>query len=248
MTPVHRLQELIEITVAKHAHLTTFDKDIQAALHGEDLEADLTAVSEYEDRVICAKGKTPTMPSRLALPKLHIPCFSAKVAIQGVRLAEANYDVAIQILSDHFGHGDMLVDNLLDSLLSIAPVQSSGNVTLLKNLLDAAAFRIDALEGLGASPGEYATVLRRVLLKALPPDLGILYSLRQKKAMLTENATASQEARSQVKDLLSFKKVQVEIWEESGLEEQISSTGRRSSQRDLRAPQPPLPSTKSLAA
>ncbi|KAH8022985.1 hypothetical protein HPB51_009589 [Rhipicephalus microplus] len=141
----------------------------------------------------------------------------------------------------------MLLDDHLDSLLSNALVRSSADVTLLRNLHDEATFRINALEGLGASPGEYATVLRCVLSKELPLDLSILYHLWQKEAMPTENAAASQEAWSQVKDLLSFMKVQVEIREESGLEEQIS-TGRRSSQRDLWTPQPPLPSTTSLAA
>ncbi|KAH8034397.1 hypothetical protein HPB51_023645 [Rhipicephalus microplus] len=55
MTPAHRLQELIDIIVAKHAHLITFDKGIQAALHGEDLH--LTTTNEYEDRVICAQAR-----------------------------------------------------------------------------------------------------------------------------------------------------------------------------------------------
>lgn len=59
---------------------------------------------------------------------------AAKAAIQGIRLAEANYDVAIQILSDHFGHRDMLLDEHLDSLLSVAPVRSSTDVTVKKSL------------------------------------------------------------------------------------------------------------------
>lgn len=57
MTPAHRLQGLIDIIVAKHTHLITSDDDIQAVLHGEVLEADLTTASKYEDRVMCAKGR-----------------------------------------------------------------------------------------------------------------------------------------------------------------------------------------------
>ncbi|XP_037502725.1 uncharacterized protein LOC119377230 [Rhipicephalus sanguineus] len=116
---------------------------------------------------------TPTPPSSIALPKLHIPSFAgerrerqgfwdqyrvsihdndcipkidkfkylltyltgaAKAAIQGICLAEANYDVAIQILSDRFGCRDMLIDDHLDNLLSVAPVRSSADVTKLRNL------------------------------------------------------------------------------------------------------------------
>ncbi|KAH8018312.1 hypothetical protein HPB51_002293 [Rhipicephalus microplus] len=283
-TPAHRLQELIDIIVAKHTYFITFDKDIQATLHGKDLEVDLTTASEYEDRVICAKGRvrratkpqSPTPPAYVDvttaslgfwdqfqasihnddwIPKIDKLQYlliyltgAAKAAIQGIRLAKVNYDVAIQILSDRFGCHDMLVDDHLDSLLSIAPVQSSAGVTLLRNLHDEPTFRINALEGLKVSPGENATVLRRDLLKALLPDLGILCRQRQKKAMLTENATASREAQSQVKDLLSFIKVQVEVQEESGLQQLISATSRRPPQRDLLIRQPPLPSAAAFSA
>ncbi|XP_075726259.1 uncharacterized protein LOC142767901 [Rhipicephalus microplus] len=229
-TPAHRLPELIDIILAKHAHLVTFHKDIQAVLHGEDIEADFTTASDYEDRVICAKERvqrviepqsptppaypdvttaplsdplagrsqptatlpspglpTPAMPSRLTLAKLHIANFSGdrrnrpvfcdqfqtsipnndwiqkigkiqylitflteavKAAIKGIRFAEANYDVAIQILSDRFNYRDILVDNHVNSLLSIAPVRSSAHITLLRNLHDEATFCINALEGL----------------------------------------------------------------------------------------------------
>ncbi|KAH8042682.1 hypothetical protein HPB51_025314 [Rhipicephalus microplus] len=85
-------------------------------------------------------------------------------------------------------------------------------------------FQINAL-GLGGSPGEYFTVLRRVLLKTLPPDLVILYWKRQKEAMLIENGTTTQGAQSLVKNM-SFIKVQVEIREESGLEEPMLSASR----------------------
>ncbi|KAH8023352.1 hypothetical protein HPB51_012244 [Rhipicephalus microplus] len=91
-------------------------------------------------------------------------------------------------------------------------------------------------------------MLWRDLLKALLPDLGIPCRQRQKKAMLTENATASREAQSRVNDLLSFIKVQVEVQEESGLQQPISATSRRPPQRDLLIRQPPLPSAGAFSA
>ncbi|XP_037514124.1 uncharacterized protein LOC119390576 [Rhipicephalus sanguineus] len=215
-TPAGRLQEILDLSVVKNAQLVHFDSEIQAALHDDELEADLTTAYEYEEKVSYAQTRvrratapwyptppasvpvsasptseplaststqvanspspdisTPTPPSRIALPKLHIPSFAgerrewqglwdqyrvsihdndwipkidkikylltyltgaAKAAIQGICLAEANYDVAIQILSDRFGRRDMLVDDHLDNLLSVAPVRSSADVTKLRNL------------------------------------------------------------------------------------------------------------------
>ncbi|KAH7952592.1 hypothetical protein HPB51_028246 [Rhipicephalus microplus] len=100
---------------------------------------------------------------------------AANAAIQGIHLIQANYGVAIQVLSDRFGHRDMIVDEHLDSLLSLAPIESSAHVTLLRNLHDEATFPINGLQGLRVSSGEYSTVLQHVLLKALTPDVSILY-------------------------------------------------------------------------
>ncbi|XP_037514045.1 uncharacterized protein LOC119390470 [Rhipicephalus sanguineus] len=76
-----------------------------------------------------------------------------------------------------------------------------------------------------------------------------MYRQRQKETLLAENADASQGAQSQqVKDLMNFIRVQIEIREESGLEEATSSTSRRHPQREFRPPQPPLPSAAALSA
>ncbi|KAH7943788.1 hypothetical protein HPB52_011739 [Rhipicephalus sanguineus] len=206
-TPAGRLQEILDLIVVKYAQLVHFDSEIQAALHDDELEADLTTAYEYEEKVSYAQ----TRVRRATAPRPPTPPASVPVTASPT-------------------------------------IRSSADVTKLRNLYDETAFRINALEGLGVSPGEYCTVLRRILLKALPPDLSILYRQRQKEALLAENADASQGAQSQqVKDLMNFIRVQIEIGEESGLEEAPSSTSRRHPQRELRPPQPPLPSAVALS-
>ncbi|XP_077564637.1 uncharacterized protein LOC144180115 [Haemaphysalis longicornis] len=98
----------------------------------------------------------------------------AKAAIEGIRLAEANYDVAIGTLTARFSRTDLLVEDHIDSLLALAPVRSSSEVGKLRDLYDQISFRVNALKSLGVAATEYAVVLHRVLVKALPPDLGIL--------------------------------------------------------------------------
>ncbi|KAH7943786.1 hypothetical protein HPB52_011737 [Rhipicephalus sanguineus] len=183
-TPAGRLQEILDLIVVKYAQLVHFDSEIQAALHDDELEADLTTAYEYEEKVSYAQ----TRVRRATAPRPPTPPASVPVTASPT-------------------------------------IRSSADVTKLRNLYDETAFRINALEGLGVSPGEYCTVLRRILLKALPPDLSILYRHRQKEALLAENADASQGAHSQqVKDLMNFIRVQIEIREESGLEEAPSIT------------------------
>ncbi|KAH6925067.1 hypothetical protein HPB50_000289 [Hyalomma asiaticum] len=146
--------------------------------------------------------------------------------------------MAVKVLSDRFGHRDMLVDDHLDHLLSLEPVRSSSEVSKLRILHDEVTFRMNALDGLGVSPGEYGAVLRRVLLKALPSDFCILYRQRQKEALPRDNAAASPADQAElVKDLMNFIRVQIEIREESGFGEPTSFTSKRHAQRDFRGPE-----------
>ncbi|KAH7973906.1 hypothetical protein HPB49_006802 [Dermacentor silvarum] len=143
---------------------------------------------------------------------------SAKIAIQGIRLAEANYDVAMKVLSDRFSRRDMLVDDHLDHLLEMAPIRSSADLNKLGDLYDEITFRTSALEGLGVSPDEYTAVQRRVIMKALPPDLGILYRQRLQQASSSnhdDTAAITEDKSKLVKHVLTFLRFQVEAREES---------------------------------
>ncbi|KAH7943210.1 hypothetical protein HPB52_006522 [Rhipicephalus sanguineus] len=166
-TPTGRLQEILDLIVVKNAQLVHFDSEIQAALHDDELEADLTTAYEYEEKVSYAQ----TRVRRATAPRPPTPPASVPVT---------------------------------------------------------------------ASPTSVTSG---------PPDLSILYRQRQKEALLAENADASQGAQSQqVKDLMNFIRVQIEMREESGLEEATWSTSRQHPQREFRPPQPPLLSAAALSA
>ncbi|KAH7984209.1 hypothetical protein HPB52_018115 [Rhipicephalus sanguineus] len=140
----------------------------------------------------------------VALPTLQVPTGAAKRAIEGIRLADNNYDIAVKTLKERFGRQE-LVNEHIDQLLALSPVRSSKEV--------------DALEGLGVPPDQYTVVLNRVLMRCLPEDLAILYR-QKKKEESTQDGDASAEhttpeARThKATDILSFLKIQVEVREE----------------------------------
>ncbi|KAH7982548.1 hypothetical protein HPB52_005588 [Rhipicephalus sanguineus] len=69
-TPVSKLQEVPELIVAKNAQLIGLDHEVQATLHDDELEADLTTSYEYDEKVIHAKTRvhlaTASRPPNIA--------------------------------------------------------------------------------------------------------------------------------------------------------------------------------------
>ncbi|KAH6934539.1 hypothetical protein HPB50_025243 [Hyalomma asiaticum] len=88
-------------------------------------------------------------------PLLHLEMAEKAMEAGKRELYVANYDMAVKVLSDRFGRRDMLVDDHLDHLLSLEPVRSSFEVSKLTILHDEVTFRMNALDGLGVSPGEH---------------------------------------------------------------------------------------------
>ncbi|KAH7946866.1 hypothetical protein HPB52_005218 [Rhipicephalus sanguineus] len=74
-TPAGRLQEILDLIVVKNAQLIHFDSEIQAALHDDDLEADLTTAYEYEEKVSHAQ----TRVRRATAPRPPTPPASVPV-------------------------------------------------------------------------------------------------------------------------------------------------------------------------
>ncbi|KAH7957284.1 hypothetical protein HPB52_017107 [Rhipicephalus sanguineus] len=60
----------------------------------------------------------------------------AKRAIEGIRLTEDNYAIAIRTLTERFGRRDLLINEHIDHLLALPPVKSSADVDKLRLLYD----------------------------------------------------------------------------------------------------------------
>ncbi|KAH7986454.1 hypothetical protein HPB52_024962 [Rhipicephalus sanguineus] len=116
---------------------------------------------------------------------------AAKRAIEGIRLADNNYEIAVITLKERFGRQELLVNEHIDQLLALSPVRSSKEVEKLRVLHDT----------------------------AFPQDLAVLYRQKKKEESTQDGDTSAErttpEARThKATDILSFLKIQVEVREE----------------------------------
>ncbi|XP_077550653.1 uncharacterized protein LOC144163843 [Haemaphysalis longicornis] len=258
--PTLEFQTLLDIILDKQRALHELDSQIQEALTEEEFDADVLDAIDYDERICALRfwdQFESSVHSNATLPRIEKFKYllsyltgPAKDAIEGIRLAENNYDFAVKIITNRFGRKDLLVDDHLDKLLALEPVQNSADTDKLRVLYDTVTFRINALEGLGVSPDQYSVVLHRVLLRTLPHDLGLLYRQRLKEAQQdTSEASASPSARSkEIKVILDFLRVQVEIREESASDRSVPSKHRVQERRQSSPPRVVLPTAMTLSA
>ncbi|KAH7935198.1 hypothetical protein HPB52_004786 [Rhipicephalus sanguineus] len=176
----------------------------------------------------------------------------AKRAIEGIRLTEDNYAIAIRTLTERFGRRDLLINEHIDHLLALPPFKSSADVDKLRLLYDKVQFRVSALTGLGVSPDQYNVVLNRVLMRCLPDDLAILYRQKSKEAAQNTSGIATPEERArQAAEMLSFLRIQIEVREEGRPGRTPSAFSRLLPEEDVEpqsAPMGHLPTASALAA
>ncbi|KAG0433326.1 hypothetical protein HPB47_020023 [Ixodes persulcatus] len=144
----------------------------------------------------------------------------AKQAVEWVRLSDEGYDLAIKALLERFGRSSILIDEHIDQLLALSPVNSSNDIARLRHLYDSIQFRTSCLEGLGVPPTQYAIVLRRVLMRSLPNDLAVLFRQNIKEKESPTEAGDMQTATgvpgaAEVATILRFLRIQIESREES---------------------------------
>lgn len=65
---------------------------------------------------------------------------AAKRAIEGMCLTDAYYKIVVNVLTECYGRKDLLLDDHIDSLLSIEPIESS-QVSRLRDLYEQVQFR-----------------------------------------------------------------------------------------------------------
>ena len=94
-------------------------------------------------------------------------CFtgSAKAAIEGLALADKNFEIAINLLKERFGSPDTLINNHLRSIQDLPCMSES--VDNLRHFLDNVTLHSRCLESLGVSPGSYERVVLPSLMSKL---------------------------------------------------------------------------------
>eukprot|EP00795_Rhopilema_esculentum_P005668 gene5668-10908_t len=102
----------------------------------------------------------------------------AKEAIAGLKVTNANYESALQILKERFGQKQILISTHVTTLVSLSPVESCSDLKNLRTLYDKTESVVRSLDGLGITEENYGTFLTPVLLGKLPNELKITISRR----------------------------------------------------------------------
>ncbi|XP_037508931.1 uncharacterized protein LOC119385594 [Rhipicephalus sanguineus] len=196
---------------------------------------------DHEHRVCespCRNSKCPSSAARTFKYLKTYLAGAAKRAIEGISLTEANYNIAVKVLTERFERKDLLIDDHIDSLLAIEPIETSSEVARLRDLYEQIQFRTGFLESLGMPSSEYAVVLHRVLMCSLPEDLAIQYR-RLTKTGADAADSAVQSRDELVKAILKFLQVEVESREESRASRERATSGRPSTNRRAADTSPP---------
>ena len=99
---------------------------------------------------------------------------SARDAISGLMLTEANYAEAISILRRRFGNKQQIISKHMDILMSTDAVTSPNNVKALRHFHDVVESNIRSLKALGVAAETYGSLLASVLMNKLPGYLCLI--------------------------------------------------------------------------
>ncbi|KAG0419656.1 hypothetical protein HPB47_003959 [Ixodes persulcatus] len=228
------LQVHLDFLLQKEAQLKEVDNEIKELVDDEDLENEVVGTLEYNMNIshTITRYQTTVQPSvtgikflpeqevwpTYPLAKHHAP--SPSRTIEWMKLSDEGYDLAIKSLLERFGRSSILIDEHIDQLLALSPVNSSNDIARLRHLYDSIQFRTSCLEGLGVPPTQYAIVLRRVLMRSLPNDLAVLFRQNIKEK---ESPTEAGDMRTatgvpgaaEVATILRFLRIHIESREES---------------------------------
>ena len=95
----------------------------------------------------------------------------AKDAISGLAITDANYSIAIDLLTQRFGDKERAVAAHMDDLMSVEAVLSDSHLVELRRLYDKTESSIRSLEALGVRIDSYGALLTPVFVKKLPAEL-----------------------------------------------------------------------------
>ena len=99
---------------------------------------------------------------------------SARDAISGLMLTEANYTEAIAVLRRRFGNKQQIITKHMDILMNAEAVTSPHNVPALRHFHDVVESNVRSLKALGVAAETYGSLLATVLMNKLPNDLRLI--------------------------------------------------------------------------
>ena len=101
---------------------------------------------------------------------------TAKEAVSGLSLTEANYAGAVSMLKKRFGSTQMIVSKHMEALLQVEAVSSTLDVKALRQLFDTISSHVRSLSAMNVQEDSYSNLLCPVLIKKIPPELQLIVS------------------------------------------------------------------------
>ncbi len=138
-------------------------------------------------------------------------------AIQGLTLTGANYDAAIDILKDHFGHMQQVITAHMDELLKISGC-TGDRLTSLRFVYDKIRAHVQGLAALGVSSEQYGSLLIPIIMSKMPNDIRLEIACKAKNDVW------------QIEELLDTIKLEVEareVCETTKQQRRVPMIGRR---------------------
>jgi len=80
-------------------------------------------------------------------------------ALAGLKLSEANYIEAIDIMKKRFGNKWLIINRHMDIVLELESVSSADNIKVLRRLYDQVEFQVRNLKSLEVSRDSYGNLL-----------------------------------------------------------------------------------------
>ena len=112
---------------------------------------------------------------------------SAREAVAGLALTDANYHQAVETLQKRFGCKQQIINKQMDALLRIESVTESHGVRDLCRLFDDISCHVHSLSTLGVESATYGGLLCPVLMNKIPQDLQLIISHKVSEADWTVN-------------------------------------------------------------
>ena len=101
---------------------------------------------------------------------------TAKEAVSGLSLTEANYTGAVSMLKKRFGSTQMIVSKHMEALLQVEAVSSTLDVKALRRLFDTISSHVRSLSAMNVQEDSYSNLLCPVLINKIPPELQLIVS------------------------------------------------------------------------
>ena len=107
---------------------------------------------------------------------------SARDAVAGLALTDANYHQAIETLQKRFGCKQQIINKHMEALMRMESVTTSHGVRDLRRLFDDVSCHVRSLKTLGVESATYGSLLCPVLMNKIPHDLQLIISRKVAEA------------------------------------------------------------------